>query len=65
LRSATTGFRLYGKTPAPYTRAQIAAGDRAALERVIQWAADPALADYHAEIQSLRQRLEQWTRQTE
>jgi hypothetical protein len=65
LRSATTGFRLYGKTPAPYTRAQIAAGDRAALEHVIQWAADPALADYHAEIQSLRQRLEQWTRQTE
>jgi hypothetical protein len=65
LRSATTGFRLYGKTPAPYSRDQIAAGDRAALERVKQWAADPALADYHAEIQSLRQRLEQWTRQAE
>jgi hypothetical protein len=65
LRSATTGYRLYGKTPAPYSRDQIAAGDRAALERVNQWAADPELADYHAEIQSLRQRLEQWTRQAE
>jgi hypothetical protein len=65
LRSATTGFRLYGKTPAPYSRDQIAAGDRAALERVKQWAIDPALANYHAEIQSLRQRLEQWTRQAE
>ena len=65
LRSATTGYRLYGKTPAPYTRETIAAGDRAALDRVRQWANDPAMANYRPEIQSLEKRLELWTRQAE
>lgn len=65
LRSATTGYRLYGKTPAPYTREKIAADDRAALERVNQWASDPALETHRTEILALQQRLSQWTRQAE
>ena len=65
LRSATTGYRLYGKTPAPYTRGMIAAGDRAALEMAERWAADPTLARHHPAIQELRQRLTEWVRQAE
>jgi len=64
LRSATTGFRLYGKTPAPYAYDKVVAGDRAALERVDQWVNDPALAKYHAGLISLQQRLTNWTQQT-
>jgi|GEM_PF-5758383 len=64
LRSATTGYRLYGKTPAPYAYDQVVAGDRAALERVDQWVNDPALAKYRANLISLQQRLTNWTQQT-
>lgn len=65
LRSATTGYRLYGKTPAPYTRDTIAAGDRAALGMTARWAADPTLARHHPAIQELRERLTEWVRQAE
>lgn len=65
LRSATTGYRLYGKTPAPYTRDTIAASDRAALDRVNQWANDPEFEKYRTEIQVLQKRLAQWTLQAE
>ena len=63
LRSATTGYRLYGKTPAPYSFDRIAAGDRKAAELVNSWAADPALAKYRPELQSLQQRLAKWVEQ--
>lgn len=63
LRSATTGYRLYGKTPAPYSFDRIAAGDRKAAELVNAWAADPALAKYRPELQSLQQRLAKWVEQ--
>jgi hypothetical protein len=63
LRSATTGFRLYGKTPAPYHHEGIAAGDLAALEMAERWAADPSFAGQSAEIQALRGRLAEWVRQ--
>ncbi len=63
LRSATTGYRLYGKTPAPYTFERIAAGDRQAAALAETWAADPALAPYHAEINALKTRLSKWTEQ--
>jgi hypothetical protein len=64
LRSATTGFRLYGKPPAPYNYETIAAGDRAALELAGKWADDPALAAYREPLLSLKKRLEEWTAQT-
>ena len=64
LRSATTGYRLYGKTPAPYNHDQIVAGDRAALERVNQWVNDPALEMYRADLLPLQQRLATWTEQS-
>ena len=63
LRSATTGYRLYGKTPAPYTFERITAGDRQAAALAETWAADPALAAYHAEINALKSRLSKWTEQ--
>ena len=37
LCSATTGFRLYGRTPAPYNCEQIKAGDLAVKEQVAPW----------------------------
>ena len=64
LRSATTGFRLYEKTPAPYDYATIVAGDRAALEQVDKWIADAGLTKYRAELTALKNRLVEWTEQT-
>lgn len=63
LRSATTGYRLYGKTPAPYTYERITAGDRQAAALADTWAADPALAPYHPQINALKSRLAQWAEQ--
>ncbi len=60
LRSATTGYRLYGQTPAPYNFEQIKAGDRAALEQANEWATDPALEKYRPEILNLQKRLTKW-----
>lgn len=63
LRSATTGYRLYGATPSPYSFEQIKTGDRAAGERVDAWITDPALEKYRPEILSLQQRLSKWIEQ--
>jgi hypothetical protein len=60
LRSATTGFRLYGKTPSPYTFDRIAAGDRMAEKQVVQWLADPALEKFKPGLTTSHQRLKQW-----
>jgi hypothetical protein len=64
LRSATTGYRLYGSPPAPYHADQIAAGDRAALILVDRWLDDPGLAAHHAEFQALKKRLVTWVGQS-
>jgi hypothetical protein len=64
LRSATTGYRLYGKPPAPYSYDTIVAGDRAALERIDQWLQDPALERHREHLGSLRERLVEWSEQT-
>lgn len=63
LRSTTTGFRLYAGTPSPYTYQRIAAGDRAAMARVKNWADDPALEKHQAGIQALQGRLASWVEQ--
>lgn len=63
LRSATTGYRLYGKHPAPYTFETITAGDRAALQQVTRWMEDPALEAHRGELASLKERLEEWVNQ--
>lgn len=63
LRSATTGHRLYGRTPAPYGFEQIKAGDRAASEQVAAWVADPALEKYRPDLLTLQQRLSKWIEQ--
>ena len=63
LRSTTTGFRLYAGTPSPYTYQRIAASDRAAVQRVNAWAADPALEKYRSGIQALQGRLASWVDQ--
>lgn len=65
LRSATTGFRLYGTPPSPYSFEQIKAGDRAALDRVDAWAGDPVLGQYRPHLAALRQRLAEWVSQAE
>ncbi len=64
LRSATTGHRLYASSPAPYQIEGIAAGDRAALNLVKIWAADPALEILRPELLDLEKRLTQWVEQT-
>jgi hypothetical protein len=63
LRSATTGYRLYGKTPAPYNFEQIKTNDRAAFEQVSAWATDPAFEKYRPEILGLQKRLAEWIAQ--
>ena len=63
LRSATTGFRLYGKTPSPYTYEQIKAGDLAASQLVENWTADPTLEKFRPELVSLQTRLTKWVQQ--
>jgi hypothetical protein len=64
LRSATTGYRLYGETPAPYRYAQIVAGDRAAYEQVRQWANDPLLEKFRTDLNVLQNRLATWIEET-
>ncbi len=63
LRSATTGYRLYGKTPSPYTYEQIKAGDLAASRLVEEWAADSALEKFRPELLELQTRLTKWVEQ--
>jgi len=64
LRSATTGYRLYGKSPKPFDRGQVAADDRAALAAVNRWKADPAMAELLPSMNSLEDRLSAWTKQS-
>lgn len=64
LRSATTGYRLYGSQPTPYQADQIAAGDRAALGLADRWLGDPGLSAYHGEVQALKNRLATWVEQS-
>jgi hypothetical protein len=63
LRSITTGHRLYGETPAPYSLEGTVAGDRAALEQVNAWMADTSLVEYRESIIALQQRLQKWVGQ--
>jgi hypothetical protein len=65
LRSATTGHRLYGKSPSPYTYEQIKAGDRAAMTQVNAWIADPSLGGYQQDLLALQRRLATWNQQSE
>lgn len=60
LRSATTGYRLYGKTPTPYTFDRITAGDRKAAQLAEAWATDSTLSAHRNEINELRNRLSMW-----
>ena len=60
LRSATTGYRLYGRTPAPFRREEMREGDREAREMVARWLADPSLERYHEPLGELRERLDDW-----
>jgi hypothetical protein len=65
LRSATSGYRLYGSQPAPYQAGQIAAGDRAALGLADRWLGDPDLSAHHGEVQTLKNRLATWVEQSD
>lgn len=63
LRSANTGYRLYAKTPAPYTFESIKNGDKAALQQVERWLEDPALQPHRENLIQLKDRLEEWVNQ--
>jgi hypothetical protein len=63
LRGATTGYRLYGQPPKPFDRGQVVTDDRAALEVVNHWVADPALEDLAPSLKSLQGRLQDWVEQ--
>lgn len=63
LRSATTGYRLYGKPPSPFQKDQVQANDQAALGFVAAWKNDPELAGLAGDIATLEGRLQTWARQ--
>ena len=63
LRSASTGYRLYGSPPSPFDEAAVRADDRAALDAAGRWQADPVLAGLQADLQALERRLQDWVRQ--
>lgn len=62
-RGATTGYRLYGRTPAPFSKSKITADDRAAFEQAGRWLNDPALQANRTEILALQSRLAEWIEQ--
>ena len=64
LRSASTGYRLYGSPPAPYDAPSVKADDKAALNAVTRWMEDPALSDLRGDLLTLEQRLEAWVKQS-
>jgi hypothetical protein len=64
LRSATTGYRLYGKPPAPFHKEQVQAGDQAALELVTAWKNQPELSGLADDLATLERRLQTWRRQS-
>lgn len=63
MRSATSGYRLYGGVPAPYEQGTVVQDDQAALETVTRWKADPALGELLPEMNKLEGRLQTWVRQ--
>lgn len=63
LRSATTGFRLYGGSPRPYTKSAIESGDRAALAWVEKRLSEPGFEGKREGLLELRERLQEWTSQ--
>lgn len=63
LRSATTGHRLYGGTPMPYSLERVKASDIAAAGAVGGWIDSGSYAALGSELEALRSRLETWTRQ--
>jgi hypothetical protein len=63
LRSASSGYRLYGKVPAPYEQGAVVQDDQAALEAVTRWRADPALSELMPQLNKLEGRLQTWVRQ--
>lgn len=63
LRSATSGYRLYGDPPAPYEHGSVVQDDQAALEAVTRWKADPELAGLLPEMSKLEGRLQTWVKQ--
>lgn len=65
LRSTTTGYRIYGDIPSPYTHEQIKAGDRAAYAQVADWLDDPGLQKYQPQLTALQQRLATWIEQAD
>ncbi len=64
LRSATTGYRLYGKPPSPFQKEQVQGDDQAALEMVAAWKNDPGLAGLSEDLATVERRLQSWTRQS-
>ncbi|WP_035612811.1 hypothetical protein [Haloferula sp. BvORR071] len=65
LRSASSGYRLYGKPPAPYEHGAVVQDDQAALAAVTRWKADPALAELLPDMNKLEGRLQTWVKQAE
>jgi hypothetical protein len=65
LRSATTGFRLYAGTPAPYDLDQVKVSDLAAAEAVEAWLGRADLNPLNSELLALQQRLDDWRKQAE
>ncbi len=65
LRSATTGFRLYAGTPAPYDLDQVKASDLAAASAVEAWLARADLHPLNPELLALQKRLDRWRKQAE
>jgi len=63
LRSATTGYRLYGKPPAPFQKEHVQAGDQVALEMVAAWKNQPELSGLAGDLATLERRLQSWARQ--
>jgi hypothetical protein len=63
LRSATTGYRLYGKPPSPFQKEQVKADDQVALGLVAAWKKDPELAGLAGDFATLEERLQTWQRQ--
>ena len=64
LRSATTGYRLYGKPPSPFQKEQVQAGDQVALQMVTAWKSQQELSGLAGDLAKLEQRLQSWARQS-
>jgi len=63
LRSATTGYRLYGGNPAPFQQATVAADDDATLKIVQSWLLDPDLQTLQPSLEAMETRVRTWVNQ--